>query len=255
MDKIKILRGTMTFDIELIFCTYFKRIEQFRYEYESYEECVAFCVKSGSFYYQIDDETEKIITEGEIVICPPNRRFGRRILEPAEICMIKFKFTDSFHILGKKIKISNVLRFYEDLRRLENCLFCHRLFEEPFFSHYCMDILYLAIYSMRDNNRISSVKKYIEQNYDKEIYICEVAKQTGYTTPYLINKFKLYYSVTPKAYLLQVRLLKAKELLITTDKLSREIANALGFSDELYFIRFFKKHTGLTPKQFRKYSL
>lgn len=255
MDKIKISGGTMTFDIELTFCTYFKKIERFRYEYESYEECVAFCVKSGSFYYQIGDETEKIITGGEIVICPPNRRFSRKIIEPAEICMIKFKFTDSFHILGKIIKIPNVLRFHDDLGRLENCLFCNRLFEEPFFSHYCMDILFLAIYSMRDNNRISSVKKYIEQNYDKEIYIREIAKQIGYTTPYLINKFKVYYGVTPKAYLSQIRLLKAKELLITTDKLSCEIADALGFSDELYFIRFFKNHTGLTPMQFRKYSL
>ena len=41
-------------------------------------------------------------------------------------------------------------------------------------------------------------------------------------------------------------------MLLTTDKLSREIAYILGFTDELYFIRFFKKHTGLTPRQFKE---
>lgn len=245
----------MTPNIDLSFCTYFKRIERFQYESETYGECVAFCVKNGSFYYRIGDEKEKIISEGEIVICPPNHRFSRRIIEPAEICMIKFDFTDSFHILGEKIKIPNILRFNDDLCNLESCLFCDTISEEVFFSHYCMDILYLAIDSLQDRNRLSSVKKYIEQNYNKEIYICELAKQEGYTTPHLINKFRQYYGVTPKAYVSQVRVLKAKELLMTTDMLSREIAVALGFSDELYFIRFFKNHTGFTPKQFRKYSL
>ena len=76
-------------DFELIFCTYFKRIERFRYEYEIYEEYVAFCVKQGSFTYQIGDEKEEIASEGEIVICPPNHRFVRKIKEPAELCMIK----------------------------------------------------------------------------------------------------------------------------------------------------------------------
>lgn len=246
----------MIFDVRLTFCTYFKRIERFKYEYEVYNEYVAFCVKSGSFYYKMGDEKEKLISENELVICPPNCRFSRRIVEAAEICMIKFNsITDGAHIIGEKIKIPNALRFRENLSKLENCIFCDKISENQFFSHYCMDILYLAIENVRVSSGIKFVKEYIERNYNQEFYICELAKQIGYTVPHLINKFKLYYGVTPKAYLSQVRLLKARELLITTDKLSREIAESIGIFDELYFIRFFKRHTGLTPKQFRKYSL
>ena len=245
----------MTSDIALTFCTYFKRITHFQYPWEFYEDCVTFCVKSGFFSYQIGDDARKIASEGEIVFCPPNRRFSREILKPVEMCMIKFHFSDSFHILGQKIRISDVIRYQEDLSRLEDCLFCYNLCEEPLFSHYCMDILYLAMLRVQESDRISAAKKYIAQNYSKVIHISEIAKQSGYTVPYFINKFKLYYGMTPKAYLSQIRLLEAKKLLITTNQLSREIANAIGFSDELYFIRFFKKHTGLTPKQFRKYKL
>ena len=239
-------------NIQLTFCTYFKSIKRFVYNQETYEDYVAFCVKQGSFSYQIGEGKEEVAAEGEVVICPPNQPFYRRIIQPAEICMIKFRSAEPFHAFGKKIRISNLLRFNDDLCRLESCLFCDTLDSQPIFSHYCMDILYLALDGMGENSKISFSKSYIEQNYYKEILIAELANQMGYSTPHLINKFKCYYGVTPKAFLSQIRILKAKELLLTTDKLSREIAYLLGFFDELYFIRFFKKYTGVTPKQFRQ---
>jgi iron complex transport system substrate-binding protein len=169
--------------------------------------------------------------------------------------MIKFKTEESFHVLGKKIRVSNILRLNDNLSKLEGCLFCDKLVEEPIFFHYCMDIIYIAMDSAGENSKISLVKSYLEQNYDKEIWIDELARQMGYSTPHFINKFKAYYGITPKAFLSQIKVLKAKELLLSTDKLSREIAYTLGFVDELYFIRFFKKHTGLTPKRFREYRI
>lgn len=255
MDKVKILEGVMLSNIQLTFCTYFKSIKRFVYEQETYEDYVAFCVKQGSFSYQIGEDKEEIACEGEVVICPPNHPFRRKIIQPAEICMIKFKTAEAFHVSGKKVRIFNILRFNDDLYQLERCLFCNTLFNEPIFSHYCMDVLYLALGSIGENSKIAFAKNYIEQNYDKEIFINELAKRMGYSTPHLINKFKAYYGITPKAFISQVRILKAKEFLLATDKLSREIAYCLGFSDELYFIRFFKKYTGLTPKQFREYRL
>lgn len=242
-------------NIELTFCTYFKSIQRFVYEQETYEDCVAFCVKQGSFSYQIGEEKENVLSEGEIVICPPQQPFFRKIIRPSEICMIKFKTREPLHISGKKIRVSNMLRFNDNLGKLEGCLFCDRLVDEPIFSHYCKDILYLAMDSAGENSQISFAKGHLEQNYDKEILIDALAKQMGYSTPHLINKFKAYYGITPKAFISRVRILKAKELLLSTDKLSREIAYLLGFSDELYFIRFFKKHVGVTPRQFREYRL
>ena len=245
----------MLSNIQLTFCTYFKKIERFVYEQETYEEYVAFCVKRGSFSYQIGEERKDVVSEGEIVVCPPNQPFYRSIIQPAEICMMKFKTAECLRISGKKIRVANVLRFHDDLRKLECCLFCDTLSNEPVFLHYCMDILYLAIDGVGENGKMSFAKSYMEQNYNKEIWIGELAKQMGYSTPHLINKFKAYYGITPKAFISQVRIFKAKELLLSTDKLSREIAYLLGFADELYFIRFFKKHTGLTPRQFREYRL
>lgn len=245
----------MNLNITLTFCTYFKSIQRFVYEQETYEDCVAFCVKAGSFAYRIGEEREDVVSEGEIVVCPPYIPFHRSIIHPAEVCMIKFRATEPLPIFGKKIRVSNLLRFHEDLCRLEGCLFCDTLLKEPLFSHYCMDIICLALDGVGENSKIAVVRNYIEQNYDKEICIGALAREIGYSTPHLINKFKAHYGTTPKAFLSQVKVLKAKELLLSTDKLSREIAYLLGFADELYFIRFFKKRVGVTPKQFREYRL
>lgn len=241
----------MTNDIKLKFCTYFKHLERFRYDCETYEEYVAFCVKSGSFTYRIGEEKEKTLSEGEMVICPPNNSFYRKTVVPVEFCMIKFQVNEPFYGCGKKILIAPVLRWNEDLEKLENCLFCYTVAQDPLFSHYCMDILYIAQESICQRDALSDIKRYLEQNYDKDVSVYALASNVGYTAPYFIRKFRSLYGVTPKAYHAQLRVAKAKELLQTTDRLSREIADDLGFSDEFYFIRFFKKQTGMTPKEFR----
>jgi AraC-like DNA-binding protein len=47
-------------------------------------------------------------------------------------------------------------------------------------------------------------------------------------------------------------LLEAKRYLLATANQVKEIADHLGYEDPSYFIRFFKKHTGLSPDTFRK---
>lgn len=242
-------------DVKLLFCTYFKKIEQFRYAQETYGEYVMFCVRQGAFSYQIGENKEEILSEGELVICPPNTSFRRKIIDATELCMIKFTLDTPFTPSNEKIKVSNILRWNDDLARLEGCLFCDSLSEHPEWSHYCMDIIYIAIDSIRDDAKLGAAKQFMDQNYDKKLCITSIAQKCGYTPPHFINKFKFYYGVSPKAYLSRLKVQKAKELLLMSDKLSRQIAAELGFDDELYFIRFFKKHTGLTPKQFKKRRL
>lgn len=211
-------------------------------------------MRSGSFSFSIGASSEETASGGEVIICPPNQPFSRKIITPCEICMIKFSAPDPAPPPEGKIKISNALRFDEDLEQLKNCFFCQDLSNEPRFLHFCMDILFLATDSAQGDGKLSWVKNYIEQNFREELSVSDLADKAGYTVPHFINTFKKYYGVTPKAYISKVKILKAKELLTVTEMLSRQIAYELGFADELYFIRFFKKHTGITPKQFRALS-
>lgn len=57
--------------------------------------------------------------------------------------------------------------------------------------------------------------------------------------------------MTPHQYLLQVRVGKAKLLLLSTERTVGEIGNLTGFSGSSLFIEAFKKQTGQTPLEFR----
>ncbi|HOS30557.1 MAG TPA: helix-turn-helix transcriptional regulator, partial [Treponemataceae bacterium] len=53
-------------------------------------------------------------------------------------------------------------------------------------------------------------------------------------------------------YLTEIRMTMAKKLLKTTQKRSTDIAYEIGFSDPHYFSYIFKKHTGMSPREYRQ---
>ncbi|MBR5742720.1 MAG: helix-turn-helix transcriptional regulator, partial [Clostridia bacterium] len=60
------------------------------------------------------------------------------------------------------------------------------------------------------------------------------------------------FGVSPYAYLLAVRLERARELLLETSLPVSEVAYRTGFGSDAHFIAFFRKETGLSPLKFRK---
>ena len=68
----------------------------------------------------------------------------------------------------------------------------------------------------------------------------------------LTQATKKYYNKTVSALITEKLILKAKWKLLHTNIPIKQLAQELGFNDEYYFSRFFKKHIGLSPKQFRE---
>ncbi|MEG0379337.1 MAG: helix-turn-helix transcriptional regulator, partial [Eubacterium sp.] len=60
------------------------------------------------------------------------------------------------------------------------------------------------------------------------------------------------YGLSPKQYCMNLRMKESCYLLKTTELSIAEISEKTGFEDANYFSRQFKKHTGLTPKEYRK---
>lgn len=94
--------------------------------------------------------------------------------------------------------------------------------------------------------------RYIHRYYAEEISQASIADAIGISPSYLSKQFKEDLGIGFADFLCNYRLEKAKALLIQTDRSNKEIAGMVGFSDDAYFSRVFKKDTGMTPKEYRK---
>lgn len=93
---------------------------------------------------------------------------------------------------------------------------------------------------------------YIQNNYSYPVKIADLARYVGIDRTYLYKIFQNREGVSPKQYLLLVRVNAAKNMLRTQQYSVGEIALSCGFSDSPSFCNHFKRITGRTPGQFLK---
>ncbi len=92
---------------------------------------------------------------------------------------------------------------------------------------------------------------FISQHYSEPISLNYVANEVHLNPAYFSTLFKKEIGLSFKEYLNHVRIEESKRLLANSNFSIIDIAIAVGFEDQSYFSKVFKKYTGMTPKQFR----
>ncbi|WHH57315.1 AraC family transcriptional regulator [Petroclostridium sp. X23] len=95
-------------------------------------------------------------------------------------------------------------------------------------------------------------KQYMEVNYEKDLTLTDVSKYVFLSQSYFAHAFKEEFDISPKSYLLKVRIDKSKELLEKTDLKISDVALSVGFSSQQRYNDMFKKYVGMTPLKYRK---
>lgn len=103
----------------------------------------------------------------------------------------------------------------------------------------------------KSQSMIGKIKFYIEKNYSYPITRTEVAAQFYLTPEYLAKLFKKEEGISIKNYINNVRLNKAKLLLVQTNLRVSDISLEVGFENFSYFTTLFKKYTGLSPQNYQ----
>jgi AraC-like DNA-binding protein len=94
----------------------------------------------------------------------------------------------------------------------------------------------------------------IEQDVDQSINFEQLARDLGTGYSSFRHEFKRYVGLSPKQYHLQLRISKAKNLLTNTALAVKQVASLLNFESPYYFMKLFKRKTGMSPTQWRQYS-
>lgn len=106
--------------------------------------------------------------------------------------------------------------------------------------------------SMLLESRIRSMMQFIAEHYRERITLDEIALSANISKSEALRCFHEGLQSTPVKYLIDYRLNRAKELLLSTDDSVTEIAAEVGIGNVSYFIRIFTKEFGVTPRRFRK---
>lgn len=94
------------------------------------------------------------------------------------------------------------------------------------------------------------VLQHIEDNYDKELSLKILASEFYVNTSYLGQQIKKETGKLFSAYLNELRIEKAKELLESTNMKASHVAKKVGYSDANYFYKVFKKYAGVYPSEY-----
>lgn len=99
---------------------------------------------------------------------------------------------------------------------------------------------------------ITKIVEYVNETYaEYDMSLNLLADRFGISVPYLSKIFKMYTQKTFTEYLIEIRLKKAAELLVNSNKKVNEISNEVGYPNPSSFIRIFKKYYYITPVDYR----
>ncbi len=101
-------------------------------------------------------------------------------------------------------------------------------------------------------NKIKLAIKYIDDNYNIDIAINELAERFNMSPNYFSSVFKRETGMTTVNYIKKIRVERACNYLAYTDKSVVEISKEVGYQDSQYFFKIFKKATGQTPLAYRR---
>lgn len=111
-----------------------------------------------------------------------------------------------------------------------------------------------AKHDYSSNVYVEHAIEYIKEGYSDGINVTDIANDIGISRTYLNHTFQKELGISVQRFLIDFRLHKAANLLISTDKTVNEIAKAVGYDDPLAFSKAFKKKFEKSPKNYREHK-
>ena len=124
----------------------------------------------------------------------------------------------------------------------------------------CIDNLKIALFQRRplkneeqhEERTIHGITRYLQEHLAQEISLSVLAEEFHLNPQYISQLFKSEIGVNFLAYLTNIRMERAKKMLISTSLSIAEISVRVGYGDYRVFTKVFKKLEGITPSQYRR---
>lgn len=152
---------------------------------------------------------------------------------------------------GTLFGISNV---FNDITMLPDALASCRLLTDALLYENASPVLFVSDSRRNEDRLVQQVNEYIEGNYCLRITLADMAGCLHINRSYLSHIYKEKTGKNIFDVINEKRLDAAKKMIRQTDLRLNEIAVRVGFDDAAYFSRFFRKYTGMSPKDYKDRS-
>jgi len=225
-------------------------------------------IEQGACTVEIDG-SEKVVYAGNIILFKPYERqvYSFRGEDNSISCYIHFTGTGCEELLTKFGFLDSRVTYVGTNNTLES-IFSEMeneyLLKAPYYNESCAALLlhFLATAGrLRQYNRqevniksrqsIDAVCKHMHNHMDQKYNVAFYSEMCHLSVSRFAHIFKEHTGVSPKAYMMNIKISVARKLLNTTDLSVSDIAGIVGIDDVNYFSRMFRKHTGHSPSHFR----
>ncbi|AWB43251.1 DNA-binding response regulator [Paenibacillus sp. CAA11] len=99
---------------------------------------------------------------------------------------------------------------------------------------------------------IQEIARFVEEHYHQEISLQDISSRFFLSREYISRRFKQVFGITLSDFVVQTRIQHARMLLLNPNFRIIQVAEMVGFQDEKYFSKVFKRLEGVTPNEYRK---
>ena len=249
---------------------------------------ISVCYDARFFYFKnakgsitVNGQKHEIKNKTAIYLPPESRySFNLKFDENIEVCILDFDLTAEHEHIKKSFGTASVSDFdptkvpkYE----IPTEFSCPIIKETSNLSHliygtiekfegqgmYSREqasaILKLVLLEFIDSSSMvhsplcEKIPRYVEDNYQDPSLTNEMISESLNYHPYYVNRvFKREMGESLRSYIINYRIRAAKELLSSSDLSISEVAYRSGFSSSSYFVKMFREHVGVTPREYKR---
>ena len=254
-----------------VFLAQLNTSEKYRFSIKDEEDFFLIFTVKGKLNLELDDEEYELCSNYLTITNAKNIRCCTLEKNSSELLILQFNGNGTEHILSLINKYSSKIIFpvnpktiKKNIKVLMTSIKGKKILTEAQMSLKIYEILCECIILYNKDIRKNSVfendydtivslaEEFIINNLSSPLNVKTIAKHINMSPSHFSKIFKAQTGCSPYEYVLDLRLNKAKEYLIKSDKSIEQIAELCGFNSESNFVYFFKKSTGLSPLKYRK---
>lgn len=209
---------------------------------------ISLCIK-GQITYTMNGK-EYVSKENNAILLPKNGKYSLIGDKEGIFPLINFDCENLNCDTFKIFPLSNPKEYIKDCEKLSE----YFLFKDKrlkIYSHFYDILNRLGNEETENRGILHPTVKYIKENIsDPKLSNGLLAKHLGISEVYFRRLFQSQYDTTPKQYILDIRIKKAKQMLGDGIYKITSISEECGFSSLYHFCRIFKEKTGYTPSEY-----